>query len=346
MLEIQNLSIRLGEFSLHDVTLTVQKGQYLCLAGPTGAGKTILLECIAGLHRPDHGLIRLHGHDVTSLPPEARCIGYVPQDYALFPHMTVFENIAYGLRERGLLKDEIAYKVRNAAETMQIAPLLDRSILHLSGGERQRTALARALVLNCELLILDESLSALDVITSKELSLQLADLHRRLGLTVIHVTHDFDEAFCLATHLGICDAGRLLQVDTVEEVFTRPSCRTVAEFLGIVNVFPRQGVDPTICPVASQLYDDPVQALGGKCLCVRPDRMKISRDGATVPGLTFPSSVRQVRWLGPIHEVTLDMGVPLVATISQQEQEALHLLPGEMVNVHVDKDAVHVLEDR
>src|SRR4030042_5965465 len=135
MLELHNLSIRLGEFSLRDVSLTVEKGQYLCLAGPTGAGKTILLECVAGLHRPDRGTIRLHGYDVTSLVPEARGIGYVPQDYALFPHLTVFENIAYGLRERGLPRDEIAYEVRNAAETMQIAQLLDRSILYLSGGE-------------------------------------------------------------------------------------------------------------------------------------------------------------------------------------------------------------------
>lgn len=346
MLEIKDLSIRLGEFSLHDVTLTVRKGEYLCLAGPTGAGKTILLECVAGLHRPDRGAIQLRGRDVTALPPEARCIGYVPQDYALFPHMTVFENIAYGLRERDLRDVEIVRKVREAAETMRIAPLLDRTILYLSGGERQRTALARALVLGCELLLLDESLSALDVVTTKELGLQLAELHRRLDLTIIHVTHDFDEAFSLATHLGICQNGRLLQVGPVEEVFTRPNCRTVAEFLGAVNVFPRRGVEPAVCPVASRLYRDPVQALGGKCLCVRPDQMRISRDGATLPGPTLSGTVRQVRWLGPIHEVLLDIGVPLAATISRQEQDMLRLRPGETVSIHVNRDAVHVLEDR
>jgi ABC-type Fe3+/spermidine/putrescine transport system ATPase subunit len=344
MLEITDLSIRLGEFSLHDVTLTVQKGEYLCLAGPTGAGKTILLECIAGLHRPDRGAVQLHGRDVTALPPEARGIGYVPQDYALFPHMTVFENIAYGLREQGMRKEVITRKVRDAAETMQIGYLLERDVLHLSGGERQRAAFARALVLDCELLLLDESLSALDVVTTKELSLQLADLHRRLGFTVIHVTHDFDEAFSLATHLGICHGGSLLQVDTVEDVFTQPNCRTVAEFLGIVNVFPRPETDPQQCPVVSRLYASPLQALDGRCVCIRPDQIHVSRNGEPDCGLALPGVVRQVRWMGPIHEVTLDIGVPLIATISRQEQEALRLLPGDRVHVNMPGGAFHMLD--
>jgi molybdate/tungstate transport system ATP-binding protein len=344
MLEVRDLSIRLGEFSLHEVTLMVQRGDYLCLAGPTGAGKTILLECIAGLHRPDRGRIRLQGRDVTALPPEARGLGYVPQDYALFPHLTVFENIAYGLRERGLRTAEAAPQVRAAAETMQIGHLLSRTILHLSGGERQRTAFARALVLGCEVLLLDESLSALDVVTTKELSLQLADLHRRLGLTVIHVTHDFDEAFSLASHLGVCCNGRLLQVAPVEEMFSCPSCRTVAEFLGIANVFPRAGTSAQQCPVISRLYQSPAKA--GRCVCIRPDQIHLSRNGAPAAGFALPGVVRQVRWMGPIHEVTLDVGTPLIATISRQEQEALRLAPGDRVQIHMTGGAFHELEDR
>jgi ABC-type Fe3+/spermidine/putrescine transport system ATPase subunit len=229
---------------------------------------------------------------------------------------------------------------------MQIGYLLERGILHLSGGERQRTAFARALVLDCELLLLDESLSALDVVTTKELSLQLADLHRRLGLTVIHVTHDFDEAFSLATHLAICCEGRLLQVDTVEDVFTRPNSRTVAEFLGIVNVFPRPKSDPAQCPVANQLYPSPAQALDGRCVCIRPDQIHVSRNGASRYDFALPGVVRQVRWMGPIHEVALDVGVPLIATISRQEQEALRLLPGDRVYISVPGGAFHVLDDQ
>jgi ABC-type Fe3+/spermidine/putrescine transport system ATPase subunit len=250
------------------------------------------------------------------------------------------------LRERGTPGDVVASKVREAAEAMQIGYLLDRGVLHLSGGERQRTAFARALVLDCELLLLDESLSALDVVTTKELSLQLADLHKRLGLTVIHVTHDFDEAFSLATHLGICHEGRLLQVGTVEEVFTQPNCRTVAEFIGIANVFPRPGTDPQHCPVASRLYSRPAETLGGRCVCVRPDQVRISRNGAPHSAFAVSGTVRQVRWMGAIHEVTLDVGLPLLATISRQEQEALRLLPGDRVHAHIGEEAVHVLDDR
>jgi len=345
MLEVHGLSIRLGNFTLHDVNLTVERGQYLCLAGPTGAGKTILIECLAGLHRPDRGTIRLRDRDITAYPPEARGIAYVPQDYALFPHMTVFENIAYGLRERGESKERITRAVGEAAETLQIPGLLQRGVLHLSGGERQRTAFARALVLGCELLLLDESLSALDVVTTRELSLELTELHHRLGLTIIHVTHDFDEAYSLATHLGVCHQGRLLQVAPVEEAFTRPNCRTVAEFLGIANVYPRPGADPRQCPVLTRLPASRVPTRPGRAVCLRPDRIHLSRDGASGADVALHGVVRQVRWMGPIHEVTLDIGVPLIATISRQEQEALRLRPGDSVHACIPGGAFHELDD-
>jgi ABC-type sugar transport system ATPase subunit len=345
MLEISNLSIKLGAFTLRQVSLSVAQGQYLCLAGPTGAGKTILLECIAGLHRPDSGNIHLQGRDITKLPPEARGIGYVPQDYALFPHMSVFENIAYGLRERGVFKADIKCKVQEAAQTMQIAYLLERTVLHLSGGERQRTAFARALVLDCKLLLLDESLSALDVVTTRELSCQIAELHQRLGLTVIHVTHDFDEAYSLATHLGICYGGRLLQVDTVENSFLRPTCRTVAEFLGIANVFPRPGTAVSDCPLLKCLDKKLVAGLAGRAICIRSDQISISNSVSLNGALSLPAVVRGVRWLGPLHEVVLDIGVPLVVTLSGQEQSALRLLPGDNVYAHIPGEALHCVTD-
>lgn len=345
MLELEGIALRLGEFSLRQVDLRVGEGQYFCLAGPTGAGKTILLECIAGLHRPDRGLIRMHGRDVTALPPEARNIGYVPQDYALFPHMSVFENIAYGLRERGARGEKLIQRVRAAAETMRIAHLLGRGIENLSGGERQRTAFARALVLNCELLLLDESLSALDVVTRKELGLQLADLHRQLGLTVIHVTHDFDEAFNLATHIGICNAGRLLQVDTIEQAFTQPNCRTVAEFLGIVNVFPRRGTSARSCPVIGRLHHALGRTLDGHCVCIRPDQIALSRKAPPPSALSFRGVVRQLRWLGPIYEVILDIGTPLVVTVSRQERADLNLQAGDAVSAVIEPAALHIMHD-
>lgn len=345
MLELENLWFHVGDFALRDLTLKVDKGQYLCLVGPTGAGKTMLLECIVGIHRPTRGSIRVAGRDVTNLPPEARNIGYVPQDYALFPHLSTFENVAYGLRERGLRGAAVAQRVHEVARLLGIEHLLDRSTLHLSGGERQRTALARALVLGCELLLLDESLSALDVVTSRELARQIAELHRRLGLTIVHVTHDFEEAFLLGSHIAICDRGRLLQVGPLEEVFSRPKSRSVAEFLGIPNIFPRRGEAWASCPVARRLWPTSEQQPDGRCLCVRPDRVLVAREPEAGDWVSLAGVVTEVHRAGSLWEVTADVGRPFVATIGPQEQASLQLSPGDKVYLHVRKEAVCMLED-
>jgi len=346
MLELSNISIDLGQFCLHDVSLTVEEGQYVCLAGPTGAGKTVLLECVAGLHRPECGRTVLKGQDITDLPPELRGIGYVPQDYALFPHMDVLENITYGLVERETPRQLAGEKAESAAELLQISHLLHRDVTTLSGGERQRVALARTLVLDCKLLLLDEPLSALDSATTKELSLHLAEIYRRLHLTVLHVTHDFTEAFRLATHIAICNAGRILQTGTLEEVFTHPNWRTVASFLGISNIFPRRGQEAARCPIVSRLEGTGLHPRDGHCICIRPDQVSLRRGDPAPGGLAFEAVVRNVRWMGPTHEVTLDAGAPLVATLSRQEQEALSLRDGDLIQVSIDSSAIHVLEDR
>jgi len=346
MLELSNISIDLGQFSLHDVSFTVEEGEYVCLAGPTGAGKTVLLECAAGLHRPDRGRVLLNGRDITDLPPERRGIGYVPQDYALFPHMNVLENITYGLVERETPSKAARDKAESAAGLLQISHLLHRDVTTLSGGERQRVALARTLVLDCKLLLLDEPLSALDSATTKELSLYLAEIHRRLNLTVLHVTHDFTEAFSLASHIAICHAGRLLQTGTLREVFTKPICRTVASFLGISNIYPRRDQEAASCPLASRLEGTDQRPLDGYCICIRPDQISIGRSEPSSDGLAFEAVVRDVRWMGPTHEVTLDAGVPLVATLSRQEHEALGLQVGDPIQVSIDTSAIHMLEDR
>lgn len=345
MLELEHISIDLGQFSLHDVSLTVEEGQYVCLAGPTGAGKTVLLECVAGLHRPEGGRTLLKGQDITDLPPELRGVGYVPQDYALFPHMNVLDNITYGLVERETPRHLSREKAESAAELLQISHLLERDVTTLSGGERQRVALARTLVLDCQLLLLDEPLSALDSATTKELSLHLADIHRRLNLTVLHVTHDFTEAFSLATHIAICHAGRLLQTGTLQEVFMQPSCRTVASFLGISNVFPRWNQAARQCPIVGRLEGTDRYPRDGHCVCVRPDQIALHRNAPGDDALSFEATVRDVRWMGPTFDVTLDVGTPLAATVSRQEQALLNLRPGDQIQVSINSDAVHVLDD-
>ena len=343
MLEVENISIDLGEFALHDVVLTVEPGQYVCLAGPTGAGKTVLLECIAGLHRPRAGRILLDGRDVTDLPPESRAVGYVPQDYALFPHMDVLGNITYGLVERAVPAHTARTRAESAADLLRISHLLHRDVTTLSGGERQRVALARTLVLDCRLLLLDEPLSALDSTTSKELAIHLAEIHRQLNLAVLHVTHDFTEAFSLASHVAVCTDGRLAQTGTVRDVFTKPISRTVASFLGISNIFPRRGEQRTDCPILTRL-GGPLPS--DRCICIRPDQITLSRNDVREGGLVVEGTVTDVRWLGPIHEVILDIGDPLVATLSRQEQRSLDLHAGDRLRACIDERAIHVLDDR
>jgi len=345
MLHMEHLCIRLGDFALHDVSLDVATGEYLCLVGPTGAGKTILLECIAGLHQPDSGSVTFDGLDLTALPPEERNVGYVPQDYALFPHMDVTANIAYGLQERRLPNDEIQCKVQEMAALLQIEHLLSRRITTLSGGERQRVALARALVLECRVLLLDEPLGALDWVTTRELSRYLADLHRRLGLTVLHVTHDFSEAYSLASRVGVVDKGRLLQVGTVQDVFQRPASPTVASFVGQPNVWSLSDAPPLLC---DQLLARTPELANAAFLCIRPDCVSLSREANPVPTTATAAlgTVLATRWLGPVSEVTVDVGAPLSVTISSAEATRLGLDAGDAVTVTVAPDAVHALHEQ
>ncbi|MBU1239378.1 ATP-binding cassette domain-containing protein [Myxococcota bacterium] len=239
MLTIDNLGIDLQEFSLREISLTVEKGEYFMLLGPSGGGKSLLLEILAGMIRPDSGTISLEGVDITHLPINRRRIGLVYQKPALFPHMNVFQNIGYGLR--GLTRGEKSARVGELAEKMGISGLLQRHPGTLSGGEAQRVSLARMLAVSPHILLLDEPLSSLDKDLRDDLKGILRTLHRD-GQTILHVTHDYEEAFSLAQRVGILhrnDKGvsRLVQVDEPRSVFDHPKTRFVARFVGLKNVF-------------------------------------------------------------------------------------------------------------
>ncbi|MFN3762473.1 MAG: ABC transporter ATP-binding protein, partial [Anaerolineae bacterium] len=236
-LRVTDLWLDLGEFHLRGVHLEVIPGEYFVILGPTGAGKTVLLETIAGLHFPRRGHVFLNGEDVTHVPPERRSVGFVYQDYALFPHLSVAENIAFGLRLRGMGRKAIAARVDELARRLSIHHLLQRRPETLSGGEAQRVALARALAMEPAILLLDEPLSALDPPTREELQRELARLHRELGTTTLHVTHDFEEAVALADRIAVMHQGQIVQVGSPEEVFRRPESEWVARFVGVRNVF-------------------------------------------------------------------------------------------------------------
>lgn len=236
-IRVEGLCIQLGEFDLKDVTFEVAPGEYFVLLGPTGAGKTVLIECIAGLHQPAQGRIFLGEREVTHLKPEERDIGYVPQDYALFPHMTVKRNIAFGLRVRRIPRDEIERRIAQLTELLNIEHLLSRYPLTLSGGEKQRVALARALAVHPKVLLLDEPLAAVDESTRERLCIELRDIQRRTGVTVIHVSHNFEETLAVADRIGVMNAGCMVQVGAPEEIFYAPRDPFVAEFTRAENVF-------------------------------------------------------------------------------------------------------------
>ena len=236
MIEIKGLSLRLGEFHLKDINLSIGDGEYFVILGPTGAGKTVLLECVAGLHQIKQGEIRFDGADVTRRLPEERNLGYVPQDYVLFPFLNVFDNIAFGLKQAKTNRLEIKEVVGKLADLMGIAQLLRRDTRSLSGGEKQRVALARALAPSPQILLLDEPLGALDLRTAKYLRMELRRIHRQLGLTTIHITHDLMEALEMADRVAVVQNGQVEQVAEPEKMLFYPEGEKVADFIGAPNI--------------------------------------------------------------------------------------------------------------
>jgi putative spermidine/putrescine transport system ATP-binding protein len=235
-LSIESLTKRYGNLVVVDnVSLSVERGEFLTLLGPSGSGKTTILMSVAGFVEPTSGVIRIDDRVITHLPPEKRNFGMVFQGYALFPHMTVGENVAFPLKVRGRPSGEIAERAKAALDLVQLAPLRDRLPSQLSGGQQQRVALARALVFDPDMLLLDEPLSALDKKLRAELQTELKDLHQRLGKTFIYVTHDQDEALSMSDEIAILSQGRIIQKDSPAALYERPLTHFVADFLGKSN---------------------------------------------------------------------------------------------------------------
>ncbi|MDW7711620.1 MAG: ABC transporter ATP-binding protein [Deferrisomatales bacterium] len=239
MIRCEGLSLRFGSFLLEDIDLAVEPGESYFVLGPSGAGKTLLLEGLLGIRRPEAGRVLLGGRDATRLPPEERQVAYVPQDLALFPHLSVRDNVLFGLRARGRPPADAARRLARWAELLDLGPVIDRrDVRTLSGGERQRVALARALVTEPRVLFMDEPFSALDAALRRRLQVEFRDLQRRLGLTLIQVTHDPEEAFLMADHMAILMAGRIEQRGRPGELYNRPVNLRVARFLMLQNLYP------------------------------------------------------------------------------------------------------------
>ncbi|NJF24619.1 ATP-binding cassette domain-containing protein [Thermococcus sp. Bubb.Bath] len=334
LLEVENLSIDLGEFHLRDVSLSVADNDYLTIIGPTGAGKSVLLEAIAGFYPLPKGRVILKGRDITGEPPEKRGMSIVYQDYVLFPHMTVFENIAFGLRKRGLSSAEIEREVRHIAEELHIDHLLHRKPGTLSGGEQQRTALARALVVRPRVLLMDEPFSALDAKTREKLRSLVKAVIAEYGTTVLHVTHDFEDVFALAKHVAVMKDGRIVQFGTPEEVFSRPAGEFIADFVR-TNLLRGEAIRRedglTSIRVGNVILRTIDDAEGEVTLSLRPEDIILAREPAECSARNIvPVLVRSMERRG--HLIWLDLSsdeISLRAVITPNAAELLNIKPGE-----------------
>ena len=313
------------------VDLDVAEGEMCILLGPSGCGKTTLLRAVAGLARPDRGRLIIAGRDVTAAAPEARGVAMVFQHYALFPNMTVRQNLAFGLQQKRLPRGQIAAKVDAALALMELTPRADARPAELSGGQRQRVALARALVLEPRLLLLDEPLSALDAQIRKRLRDELKRLQRETGFTAILVTHDQEEALVLGDQVAVMNAGRIVQAGPAREVYDHPATRFVAGFIGDFNL----------------LEPDAVLRVFGErtdhAWAIHPEAIDLLPPAAGEGGLTAVATVTDVRIHGPVlrhlvsaHGIELKVDVLNRSSIAAQR-------PGETVQLRLDRAQVREL---
>jgi ABC-type Fe3+/spermidine/putrescine transport system ATPase subunit len=323
-----------GRRAVDGVTLDVRRGEFFSLLGPSGCGKTTLLRLIAGFETPDAGSIHLAGRDVTRVPPHRRDVNMVFQNYALFPHLTVAENVAFGLR---IARDpRAAERAREALARVGLAGAGDRPVAGLSGGEQQRVALARAIVTRPRVLLLDEPLSALDLKLRTGLREELRRLQRELGMTFLHVTHDQGEALALSDRVGVMNAGRLEQVGTPEEIYERPATRFVAEFVGSGNFFEGTGDGRVVRTRDGLTIEAP--ARGEVTLLVRPEKIRI-------PGGTdgIPARVEEVLYQGSSASIILRAGARRIVAEDANDGTLAQVRPGETITVSWRPEDVLVL---
>ncbi len=350
MIRVKDISNNWGEFELKNVSLEVKQGEYFVILGPTGSGKTLLLELIVGLYIPNKGKIFIEGKDITYEVPEKRNLGFLYQDYSLFPHFSVRKNIEYGMKLRNMSKPEIDNKLKELSKMFKIQNLMHRDVTTLSGGEQQRVALARALATNPKVLLLDEPFSALDENTKANLISEMKELHRKEGITFIHVTHSQEEAMILADRIGIIMNGTIAQIGTPEEIFYKPKTKEIARFVKIENIWEGKVIEKRNEEIVIEIKGKKIVAISNHFkvgdevrLIIRPEDVVIGK-GNTSARNVFKGVVSDVIKHGFYNIVRIDCGFQVEAAVTKQSIENLNIKEGKNINIFFKATSIQVIK--
>jgi len=340
-LALRHISKRLGDLEvINDLSLDVCKGELCCLLGPSGCGKTTTLKIVAGFIEPDAGTVHLAGRDITHMPPQRRNVGMVFQDYALFPHMNVYDNVAYGLHRRKWPKDKIKPQVAEALHLVRLGGYEERRIHELSGGQQQRIALARALIIEPQLLLLDEPLSNLDARLRADMRDEIRRIQRTLDITTVYVTHDQEEAMGIADLIVVMNGGLIEQIGSPRKIYEQPATQFVADFVGRVNFLRGQIVEGALqllgkrFPISQNKWPE-----GAEFICaIRPERVRMEEANPSL----LCATVQDATYFGAIvrYRVVLDSdGTEL--SIEVPSPQAVHE-PGERIGLDLRFEDMHL----
>lgn len=346
MVHLNNVYKQIANFSLNKVNLCVEDNEYFVILGPSGAGKTVVLEIISGMYKPDQGEVWINERNVTSECPEARNIAFVYQDYMLFPNLDVLGNIVFGLKLKKISPKIINQKIDQITNMLNINNLLKRNPATLSGGEQQRVALARALVTEPEVLLLDEPLSALDPRSKEIFQQELKTIHQQVKTTTIHITHDLNEAFILADRIGIMHGGELVEVGTPQEVFQKPNTEFAAEFVGMENIYHGaivNNVNGSWVRIGSVRISVVSGSQGTVRFAIRPEDIIITRERFSSSARNMLNSrIIKIMSHGAFVKVILDAGIIMAVLVTKQAIEEMDLQVGQNVLAVFKASAVHI----
>jgi spermidine/putrescine transport system ATP-binding protein len=337
--------------ALNDISLAVRQGEFLSLLGPSGCGKSTTLRLIGGFLSPDRGTITLRGRAIADVPAHARETATVFQSYALFPHLSIGDNIGYGLQQQGIPRSEINRRVKEALALVALPGTENRRPHELSGGQQQRVALARSLAIVPAVLLLDEPLGALDVALRRQMQDELRDIQRRLGITFIYVTHDQDEALSMSDRLAVLRAGRVEQIGTPSTVYEQPATEFVARFMGAGNILPgtvvtadAAGGTVTVAGIPLPVSTRGLRAGQSVRVMIRPERLSIATDGADRSGTAWAATVTALRYHGATTTVQARTADGMLLVASVRPEEVAGLVVGSPVQATVSKRSVTVID--